>query len=196
MSQTMNTGPEAQDIVTRSMTIEEVFTRWPGKSQRLAQEITNTGLHCVGCSAATYETLEAGMFGHGFSDEQIDALVERLNAILGESQDLSSITLTPRAAKKYLAILAEEGKQGWGIRLDEKAAGCSGFEFVLDYSEAPDARDTVLESHGLEIHLRSEIVERMLGTEIDYIDGLNGSGFKVSNPNVKASCGCGTSHNY
>ncbi|MCB1136703.1 MAG: iron-sulfur cluster assembly accessory protein, partial [Chlamydiia bacterium] len=115
---------------------------------------------------------------------------------LAEKQDLSTISLTPRAARKFLAILAEEGKQGWGMRLDEKAAGCSGFEFVLDYSEKAKDGDVVIESQGIEIHVRSEIEQRMRGTEVDFIDGLNGSGFKESNPNVKASCGCGSSHNY
>jgi iron-sulfur cluster assembly accessory protein len=140
--------------------------------------------------------LEAGVLGHGFSEEALERLLEKLNAIVLQEQDLSTIEMTPRAAQKYMAILAEEGKEGWGVRLDEKAAGCNGFEFVLDYSESPAEDDVVYESQGIQIHIRRSAEDRMLGTEIDFIDGLHGSGFKVSNPNVRSSCGCGTSHNY
>ncbi len=185
-----------QETISREMTIEEVFKRFPSKSQKLAQEMTNAGLHCVGCSAATWETLEAGMYSHGFPDEQIDGLIRRLNSILEEKEDLSTITLTPRAAKKFSSILAEEGKTGWGLRFGEKAAGCSGFEYFLDYSEKPKAGDTLFESEGIQIHVQHQSVSRLLGSVIDYVDGLQGAGFKISNPNVKASCGCGTSHGY
>ncbi|HSW70982.1 MAG TPA: iron-sulfur cluster assembly accessory protein [Gammaproteobacteria bacterium] len=182
--------------ITRDMTIEEIFKRFPSKSQKLAQEVTNTGLHCVGCSAATCETLEAGMYGHGMTDSDIDGLVGRLNQILAEKEDLTTITITERAAKKYLEILTEEGKTGWGIRFGERAAGCSGFEYFLDYSEKAKPGDLLLESQGIQIHLHHKSVDRLMGSVIDYIDGLNGAGFKITNPNVKASCGCGNSHGY
>ncbi len=185
-----------QEKITREMTIEEIFSRFPHKSQRLAQEITNTGLHCVGCQAATWETLEAGMLGHGFAEEEIDKLVDRLNSILEEKADPSSISLTPRAAEKYRSILAEEGKEGWGLRFGDRAAGCSGFEYVLDYSEKAQAADRIFLSHGIEIHVEEKGVDRLIGSEIDFVDGLNGSGFKVSNPNVRSACGCGKSQSY
>ena len=63
-------------LIHRDMTIEEIFKQFPHKSQKLAQEITNSGLHCVGCSAATWETVEAGMMSHGCSDDEIDSLIE------------------------------------------------------------------------------------------------------------------------
>jgi iron-sulfur cluster assembly accessory protein len=183
--------------IHRQMTVEEVFTRFPSKSQKLAQEMTNTGLHCVGCSAATWETLEAGMLGHGFEDASIDALIGRLNAILEEKEeDPNSINLTERAAKKFLEILEEEGKLGWGMRFGEKAAGCSGFEFFLDYSEKPKEDDLIFESHGVQVHINKKGLGRLIGSVIDYVDGLQGAGFKISNPNVKSACGCGNSHGY
>jgi iron-sulfur cluster assembly protein len=192
----MNPTDEKRVTISRDMTIEEILGSFPHKSQKLAQEITNAGLHCVGCQAATWETLEAGMMGHGFSDEEIDALVRRLNAVLVEESDPSTIQLTPRAAKKYREILAEEGKEGWGLRFGDKAAGCSGFEYLLDYSEKANADDEVFLSEGIEIHVHRPLVKRLRGCEIDHVDGLNGSGFKVSNPNAKGSCGCGKSQSY
>lgn len=182
--------------VSRDMTIEDIFSKFPSKSQRLAQEITNAGLHCVGCQASTWETLEAGMLSHGFSEQAIDQLVDKLNAILDEKVDLDTITLTKRAADKFKQILAEDGKVGWGLRFGDKAAGCSGFEYVLDYSEKAKSDDEIFTAHGVEVHVDKLMVKRLLGSEIDFIDGLNGSGFKVSNPNVKGSCGCGKSQSY
>lgn len=182
--------------INRQMTIEDILSMFPYKAQKLSQEITNAGLHCVGCHAATWETLEAGMMSHGMNDEAIEKLVKRLNALLEEEVDLSTITITARAAKKYMEILAEEGKQGWGLRFAERMAGCNGFEYALDYSEKALADDTIFNSMGIEIHVNKNMVSRLLGSEIDFVDGLQGSGFKVSNPNVRSACGCGTSHGY
>lgn len=182
--------------IHRQMTIESILSMFPFKAQKLSQEITNAGLHCVGCHAATWETLEAGMYGHGMNDEQIDRLVNRLNALLEEETDQTTITITPRAAKKYLEILAEEGKQGWGLRFAERMAGCNGFEYALDYSEKALETDETFECLGIQIHIDKPMVSRLLGSEIDFVDGLQGSGFKISNPNVRSSCGCGTSHGY
>jgi iron-sulfur cluster assembly accessory protein len=194
MSTTSTSTPKKK--THRQMTIDEILSMFPHKAQRLSQEITSAGLHCIGCHAATWETLEAGMMGHGMNDEAIERLVKRLNALLEEETDLTTITLTPRAAKKYLEILAEEGKQGWGIRFAERMAGCSGFEYALDYSEKALDDDETFVSQGIQIHVNKAMVKRLIGSEIDFLDGLQGSGFKITNPNVKASCGCGTSHNY
>jgi len=182
--------------IDRQMTIENILGMFPYKAQRLSQEITNAGLHCVGCHAAVWETLEAGMYTHGKTDQQIDELVKRLNALLAEKIDTTSIRITSRGAAKFLEILSEEGKQGWGMRFAEELAGCNGFEYVLDFSEKADSDDEVFESHGIEIHVKKAMLPRLLGSEIDYVEGLRGSGFKISNPNVRSSCGCGTSHNY
>lgn len=179
------------------MTIEEILTLFPSKSQKLTQELTNAGLHCVGCGAATWETLEAGVLGHGMSEADLRRLEERLNAVLAEEEvPADIIVLTPKAAEKYRAILAQEGKQGWGIRFTEKMAGCSGFEYILDYSEKAQPDDEIIVSQGIEIHVKKEFVSRLLGSEIDWVDGLQSAGFKVSNPNVRSSCSCGVSHGY
>jgi iron-sulfur cluster assembly accessory protein len=185
-----------QQKISRDMTIEDVFKKFPSKSQKLAQEMTQAGLQCVGCSASTWETLEVGMLGHGFGEAQIGELVAKLNRILEEKEDLSTITLTERAAKKLQAIFKEEGKEGWGLRYGEKAAGCSGFEYFLDYSEKPRHGDLTYESQGVAIHIQEKSKGRLLGSVIDYVDGLQGAGFKISNPNVKSACGCGSSHGY
>lgn len=186
----------APQKVSRDMTIESILSMFPHKAQRLSHEITSAGLHCVGCHAATWETLEAGMLGHGMTEEAIERLVDKLNKLLAEEADVNTISMTPRAVEKYKEILKEDGKEGWGISLEERMAGCSGFEYALDYSEKALEDDVVFLSNGIEIHVSKNNVARLMGSEIDYIEGLNGSGFKISNPNVKSACGCGSSHNY
>lgn len=189
-------SPKQPKKINRQMTIEEILGMFPYKAQRLSQEITNAGLHCVGCHAAVWETLEAGMYSHGKNEAQIEELVRRLNHLLEEEVDLSNIRITSRAAAKFLEILSEEGKQGWGMRFAEEMAGCNGFEYVLDFSEKAEEDDQVFESNGIEIHVKKAMVPRLLGSEIDYVEGLRGAGFKISNPNVRSACGCGSSHNY
>ncbi len=179
------------------MTIEEIFSRFPQRAQKLAQAITDAGLHCVGCQAATWETLEAGMLGHGYKQEEIERLVDELNEVLGGEIDPSSIVLTKRAAEKFREILEEEGKTGWHLRFGDEASGCSGFSYVLDYSEKALEDDEIFHSHGMQIHVKKKMVPRLLGSEIDYVENsLNHSGFKISNLNAKGACGCGKSQSY
>ncbi len=186
----------ANKTIHRQMTIEEILSLFPHKAQKLSQEITNAGLHCIGCGAATWETLEAGMYSHGLNDAQVDELVKRLHALLAEQADMTTVTLTKAAAAKYLEILEAEDKVGFGLRLSEQAAGCSGFEYILDYSEKALPTDDIFTSNGIEVHINKKLTPRFLGTEVDYVTGLNGSGFKITNPNVRSSCGCGSSYNY
>lgn len=186
-----------EEKISKEMTIENIFSKFPQKSQKLGQAITNAGLHCVGCGAATWETLETGMLGHGFTEPQIEDLVEKLNAILAEEIDETTITLTPRAARKLKSILQEENKEGWALRFGTRPGGCNGFEYELDFSETPKPDDRVFDSkEGIDIHVNINMVDRLMGCQIDYVDGLNGAGFKISNPNAKGSCACGSSQSY
>ncbi len=186
---------QTTEKITKDMTIESIFAKFPQKAQKLATALTKTGLHCVGCSAATWETLESGVLGHGLTEEDLEKLVNTLNSILEEETNLETITLTQRAAEKFVAICKEDGKVGYGLRFDEKPAGCSGFEYALDFSPKAADDDLIITQHGVDIHIANNTLERLLGAEIDYVDGLQ-SGFKITNPNVRSSCGCGNSHGY
>lgn len=184
-------------IITKEMTIDDILSSFPSKGALIAQELTNAGLHCVGCGAATWETLEAGMLGHGMDYEEIDALVKKLNDLISQKEPAKdTISLTEKAAEKFIEILKEENKEGYGLRFGDKPGGCSGFEYHLDFSKSPKETDVVFHSYGVDIHVCSSCVDRLMGSQIDYFEGLNGSGFKVINPNVKHSCGCGHSQGY
>ena len=191
------TDQNSKPKIHRQMTIDQILSMFPYKAQRLSQEISSAGLHCIGCHAATWETLEAGMLGHGMGEPQIEQLVKKLNALLEEPDSgPETITLTKRAAEKFIEILKEENKEGWGMRFGDRMAGCSGFEYILDYSEKALADDEIFESSGIQIHVNKMSAKRLRGSVIDFVDSLQSSGFKISNPHVKTSCGCGSSHNY
>jgi len=182
--------------ITQEMTIEEILTKFPQWSQRLAQEMKRAGLNCVGCGAAVWETLEAGMLGHGFAEDELVKLLGRLNGILEEPIDLSTITFTKRAAEKYREFLEEEGKAGWGLRFGDRAGGCSGFEYELGYSEKALEGDDVFVSEGIEIHVAKTSTHRLKGCVIDFVEDLQDTGFRIVNPNAKGACSCGKSQNY
>ncbi len=184
-----------QEKITRDMTIEGMFAKFPHKAQKLAVVLTKAGLHCVGCSAATWETIESGVLGHGMTEEDLEKLLNNLNAILQEKTDLGTISITPKAAERFIGICTAEGKAGYGLRFDEVPAGCNGFEYQLGFSEKASEKDEIIESNGVKIHIDKKVYGRLLGSEIDYVEGLQ-AGFKISNPNVGSSCGCGSSHGY
>lgn len=185
-----------QEKITAGMTIGDIFSKFPHKSQRLAQAMTNAGLHCSSCSAATWETLEAGMIGHGMPETAIQKLVDELNKILGEEVKLDTISVSARAAKKFKEFAAEEGMPGAALRFGDSAGGCGGFQYILDFADKADADDAIFHSEGLDIYVKKGMLNRLVGSSIDYVDGLQGAGFKISNPNVRSSCGCGTSQGY
>lgn len=184
-------------MISKEMTIDEILSRYPEKSQKLAAALSSSGLQCVGCGAATFETLEAGVFGHGMGLEDLNSILETLNAILDEKgSDPLTITITQRAADRFNMILKEEKKEGYALRFGDQPGGCGGFEYILDFSKKPTKDDEVLYSSGIEIHVNKKVLPRLLGCEIDYSEGLKSSGFKISNPNVKGSCSCGKSQSY
>lgn len=186
----------AEQKIHQTMTISEILSLFPQRSQQLAQLMTRSGLHCMGCGAATWETLEAGMISHGKTQDQIDELTRQLNELLSKPLDVETISLTPRAAQKFLEIAKEDGKLGQGLRFGDRAGGCTGFEYILDFCEKIEEDDLIFDQHGIQIFVNKYSAQRLMGSEIDYLEGLYGAGFKVSNPNVRTGCGCGNSHNY
>jgi iron-sulfur cluster assembly protein len=103
-----------------------------------------------------------------------------------------AITLTERAAD-YINRYIEKRGQGIGLRLGVRLTGCSGMAYKLDYVDDVEAEDIVFEQHGVKVFVSPKSLPFLEGTQLDYgRDGLN-EGFRFSNPNEKASCGCGES---
>lgn len=100
------------------------------------------------------------------------------------------ITLTESAASKMKTMLLE--KEETGVRAAVQGGGCSGFTYKLLFDNQKDG-DKTINDKGIEIYLDPKSFLYLMGTEIDFIDDLNQSGFKFVNPNAKRTCGCGES---
>ncbi len=100
------------------------------------------------------------------------------------------ITLTPVAISKVKSIL-EERKEETALRIAVIGGGCSGFQYQMTLDKEPRTDDKVLEIEGLKVYVDTRSLLYLNGTEVDYLEGANGSGFKFDNPNAKAACGCG-----
>nr|CAA6803600.1 MAG: Iron binding protein IscA for iron-sulfur cluster assembly [uncultured Thiotrichaceae bacterium] len=103
-----------------------------------------------------------------------------------------AITLTDTAADRVAAFLANRGK-GIGLRLGVKTTGCSGMAYTMEFADELEETDTVFEDHDLKIIIDPKSLVYLDGTELDFgKEGLN-EGFKFTNPNESARCGCGES---
>jgi len=102
------------------------------------------------------------------------------------------ITLTERAASKIRALLDSSGKEEGGLRLKVAGGGCSGLQYKMDIDVSRDG-DKVFERDGARVVVDLKSLLFLNGTELDYEEGLMESGFRINNPNVKRSCGCGAS---
>jgi iron-sulfur cluster insertion protein len=103
------------------------------------------------------------------------------------------LQLTEKAAEKVREIRQAEGiEEQMGLRLRVVGGGCSGFTYDL-YFDAPADADKIFDSNGLKLVVDQMSLMYLMGTEVDYVEGLQGAGFKFQNPNVKSTCGCGSS---
>jgi iron-sulfur cluster assembly accessory protein len=102
------------------------------------------------------------------------------------------VTVTERAARKIGQILGRE-PSGTMLRVSVQGGGCSGFQYKFDTERAKADDDIVIERSGATVLIDPVSLNYMAGSEIDFVDDLIGSSFKVHNPKATASCGCGTS---
>jgi iron-sulfur cluster assembly accessory protein len=111
----------------------------------------------------------------------------------GGDADAPLVGLSDKAAEKVREIRGEESiEEGYALRLKVQGGGCSGFSYDL-YFDQPQETDRPFEVKGVKLICDEMSLMYLLGTEIDYVEGLHGAGFKFNNPNVKSTCGCGSS---
>jgi iron-sulfur cluster assembly accessory protein len=110
-----------------------------------------------------------------------------------ETAEQPTVKLTDQAIRQVKTILARENMEGYGLRVAVVSGGCSGFSYGLDFEKQERPDDLVLTMDDVKIYLDQASAKHLAGTVIDYASGLHESGFKFSNPNVKGTCGCGTS---
>ena len=104
------------------------------------------------------------------------------------------VFFTETGARKVREFLAtqEADLSVAGLRVGVRGGGCSGFQYQLAFDDEHDG-DAIFEDQGLRILVDAQSLPYVDGSEIDYVDSLQGAGFQVNNPNVVAACGCGSS---
>ncbi|MEK6840165.1 MAG: iron-sulfur cluster assembly accessory protein, partial [Nanoarchaeota archaeon] len=171
-----------------------VFEQYPQKAAQLAEVMTAHGLHCVGCHVNVFETIEQGILGHDMDTKQLDSLLKGMNEVLMRKEEpiTGGIRLTPAAVEKVKELQKKEKKHDMGLRVAVEAGGCAGFSYALYFDKAMKG-DTVIKQAGIQVYIQPDAAQKLQGSEIDYVDGLQGAGFKFNNPNAKKACGCGHS---
>jgi len=102
-----------------------------------------------------------------------------------------AVSITDRAAAHIHRLMEKQGHSG--LRIGVKKGGCAGMEYTMEYVDAPDPNDEVVEQDGARILIAPMAQMFLFGTEIDYETSLLESGFRFNNPNVSDACGCGES---
>ncbi len=104
-----------------------------------------------------------------------------------------TVTLTPKAVAKLKEIMAQQDPQPAGLRVGVVGGGCSGFSYSMAFETAAGMMDKVIEIDGLKVFVDATSAMYLQGATVDYVETLEGAGFKFENPNVKTTCGCGSS---
>jgi iron-sulfur cluster assembly protein len=101
------------------------------------------------------------------------------------------ITMTPAAIAQIRKLMDRDGR--FGLKIGVKKGGCAGMEYTMDYVDAPEDHDEVVEQDGARVLIAPMAQMFLFGTEVDYEVSLLESGFRFRNPNVADACGCGES---
>src|ERR671924_404989 len=110
-----------------------------------------------------------------------------------ETTKAAPITLTPNAIAKVKEIMAQQNPAPTGLRVGVVGGGCSGFSYSMQFENNSGLMDKVFDMDGLKVYVDATSVMYLNGCTVDYVESLEGAGFKFENPNVKSTCGCGSS---
>jgi len=110
-------------------------------------------------------------------------------------QDIQTeqVTLTEAGAEAVKEMLAKRELEGYALRVFVSGGGCSGFQYGMALEAETRASDLVFEQHDVKVVVDEVSITYLKGSTIDYVEDVMGSGFKIDNPNVVSSCGCGNS---
>src|SRR5262245_57735687 len=103
------------------------------------------------------------------------------------------VTLTEKAVGKVREILDTQEPKPAGLRIAVVGGGCSGFSYSMAFENQPNMLDKTYNYGDLKVFIDQASMLYLEGAEVDYVETMEGSGFKFSNPNVKSTCGCGSS---
>lgn len=112
---------------------------------------------------------------------------------VAESFNPSSINLTANAVRKVQQLIADEDNAELKLRVYITGGGCSGFQYGFTFDESAADDDTAITEGGVTLLVDPMSFQYLVGSEVDYTEGLEGSRFVVNNPNATTTCGCGAS---
>src|SRR5271157_3133364 len=112
-------------------------------------------------------------------------------ALIEESKRM--VQLTEKAVGKVKEIMSSQEPAPAGLRISVVGGGCSGFSYSMAFENQPNMLDKTYNYEGLKVFIDQASMLYLEGAEVDYVETLEGSGFKFNNPNVKSTCGCGSS---
>ncbi len=112
-----------------------------------------------------------------------------------QTGEKKALTLTPTAVAKVKEIMGQQEPVPAGLRMGVVGGGCSGFSYSMSFENAAGMMDKVLTFDGLKVFVDATSMMYLAGCTVDYVETLEGAGFKFENPNVKSTCGCGSSFN-
>ena len=112
---------------------------------------------------------------------------------VAETFNPATINLTARAVNKVRALVAEEENDQLKLRVFITGGGCSGFQYGFSFEEIAAEDDATIERDGITVLVDPMSYQYLVGSEVDYTEGLEGSRFIVNNPNATTTCGCGSS---
>ncbi|SFC34392.1 iron-sulfur cluster insertion protein [Marinospirillum celere] len=104
-----------------------------------------------------------------------------------------ALFITPAAIEKVKGLVESEHNPGLMLRVYVTGGGCSGFQYGFDFSEEMQDDDTLIEEQGARFVLDALSYPYLVGSTLDYVEGLEGSRFILTNPNASTTCGCGSS---
>lgn len=107
--------------------------------------------------------------------------------------DSRGVTVTESAARRLAEIVAAEGDDRLALRVSVSGGGCSGFQYSFTLDDGVNEDDVTIERDGVRIVIDNVSLELLAGAEIDFVEELSGSAFRIRNPNATSSCGCGNS---
>ncbi len=113
--------------------------------------------------------------------------------MLNEQLETELVNVTPAAASAVQDLMTKRNLTGYGLRIFISGGGCSGFQYGLALEDNVRESDMAYEVNGVKIVIDEVSINYLRGAQIDYVDELMGSGFKITNPNAQSTCGCGQS---
>ena len=106
---------------------------------------------------------------------------------------MAIINLTETASQKVQQLMERDGRDGFALRLKVVGGGCSGLQYQLMFDDQRGEWDQQTQQNGVTVIVDTKSAVYLVGSTVDYVDDLNGSGFKIENPNASSTCGCGQS---